>query len=133
MKSKGLKITATEKILLHLHKFDRFKDQIEVPPAQTQEGIAKAIGIVQRSVSTIVRKLSEEDLVYEKVTHIQGRNRRKKAYFLTDAGKKGVQTFKKHLEMSQYIDFADQAPQLKYFFGREVACDELLWQITGDL
>ena len=119
MVKREIKLSRMEKIFLYLNKFNRFRDQIEVPPSLTQEGIVKATGIALPKVSITVRKLEEKGLVYEKVLHIQGSTRRRKAYFLTDAGIREAQTLQKGLEVSQYIDFADQAPQLRYFYGRK--------------
>jgi tetratricopeptide (TPR) repeat protein/DNA-binding MarR family transcriptional regulator len=118
------KITGMEKILLHLYKYNRYRDQIEVPPALSQDGIADAIGIAQRNVSTAVRKLEERAEVFEKMSHIQGGKRRKKTYFLTEKGIREAEKLKRNLESSQYIDFADQAPKISYFFGRENELEE---------
>lgn len=113
------RVKGVEKLLLHLYKHNRFRDMFEVPPALTQEGIAKEIGIAQQNVSTFVRKLETEGLIDGKTSHIQGMNRRKKAYFLTEAGIIEARALEKRLQLSRYIDFADQIPDMRYFFGRE--------------
>ena len=118
------KITGIEKILLHLYNYNRYREEIEVPPAISQDGIADAIGIAQRNVSTAVRKLEERGDLYEKMSHIQGGKRRKKTYFLNEKGIREAEKLKKSLENSLYIDFADQAPRLNYFFGRDKELDE---------
>ena len=94
MNKRKLKFNRREKVLLHLDKFKRFENQIEVPLAISQEGIAKATEIALPNLSITLKKLEEEYLVYEKLCHMQGRERSKKAYFLTDTGIKEMGTFK---------------------------------------
>jgi len=118
MISRKLKLSRMEKILLHLNKFNRFKEIIEVPPSITQEGIAKATGLALPKVSTTVKKLKENGFVDERVLHIQGNKRRKKAYFLTDAGIRAAASLRIGLELSRYVDFADHVPEFRIFYGR---------------
>ena len=118
MIKRELKFSRMEKVLLHLYKFNKFRETIEVPSSITQEGIAKATGLALSKVSTTARKLMEKGFVDERVLHIQGNKRRRKAYFLTDVGIREAASLKKGLELSRYIDFANYAPELRNFYGR---------------
>ena len=119
MIKRKMKLSGKDNVVLHLVKYNKFKEQIEVPLALTQEGTSKNLDISQQGVSFILGNLISKGLAYEKLAHIQGKSRRMMAYFLTDAGLRDAEALKKSLETCQYIDFTDSAPQLRHFFGRE--------------
>jgi len=132
MIKRELRLSRMEKILLHLNKFNRFRDRIEVPISLTQEGISSATGLALSKVSTILRKLEEKGFAEYRVLHIQGNKRRRKAYFLTYLGIKEASSLKKDLDLSRYIDFADHAPEVKNFFGREKKLKEFEEWLQSD-
>jgi ATP/maltotriose-dependent transcriptional regulator MalT len=80
-------LTAHEKIILHLLENRRYEDKFEVPHSLTQDGIAKAISTRRSYVSQATRELMGRRIVVEKLWHIKGEARRRKAYFLTMEGR----------------------------------------------
>jgi len=84
----GLRLTAKERILLHLLEFTKYADEVEVPPGMTQEGIAQAAWILVPHVTQYVKPLMREELTHERTAHVQGGRRRRKVYDLTDAGRR---------------------------------------------
>ncbi len=52
---RGLRLTAKERILLHLLEFTKYADSVEVPPGMTQEGIAQTAWILVPHVTQYVR------------------------------------------------------------------------------
>ena len=84
----GLRLTAKERILLHLLEFTKYADAVEVPPEMTQEGIAQVAWILVPHVTQYVRPLIREELARERTTHIIGGRRKRKVYDLTDAGRR---------------------------------------------
>ena len=85
-KSIAVRLTAKERILLHLLGYVSFRDAIEVPPDLTQDGLATAVWVDLRHVSQYLRPLLAEELVRERTTHVKGVRQRRKVYDLTDAG-----------------------------------------------
>jgi hypothetical protein len=81
-----IKLTINEKILLHLLENHRARDEREAPQSITQRGIADSVGIRWNHVPRAVTKLKKLDYVFERLSHIEGKTRRQKAYFLTDEG-----------------------------------------------
>ena len=81
-----MRLTAKERILLHLLDYVRFRDSLEVPPAMTQEGLASAAWIELRHLSQYLRPLVRDELVRERTCHVQGIRQRRKVYDLTEAG-----------------------------------------------
>ena len=79
-------ISINIRFLLHLLDYLEFKRVYEVDNAITQEGIAEIIGIRNEHVSRTVKELIAERFVFCRTAHIKGKNRRKKAYFLTRKG-----------------------------------------------
>jgi len=75
-----------ERILIHLRDFYRAQEEFVVPVEVTQHGIARALGIERSNVPYAVKRLSKKDLVEERVSHVEGEKRRKKAYFLSPLG-----------------------------------------------
>lgn len=82
-----MRVTAKERILLHLLEFASYADAVEVPASMTQEGIAQAVWILVPHVTQYVRPLIREGLARERTAHVQGGRRRRKVYDLTEAGR----------------------------------------------
>jgi hypothetical protein len=93
--------------LLHLRRYYSSKKEVEAPQAVTQKGIADAIDIRVTHVPRSVRKLDEDGLIYESVMHIDGMDKRRKAYFLTEKGMFSANEIKRNLE-SRKIPYKDQ-------------------------
>ncbi len=79
-------LTINERILLHLLENFKFKKQKEAPQCVTQKGIAEAVNIRWNHVPRAMAQLKKMDYVFEAATHIEGKTRRQKAYYLTDDG-----------------------------------------------
>lgn len=82
----AVRLTAKERILLHLLGYVTSRDALEVPPEMTQEGIASAAWVELRHLSQYLRPLLQEELVRERMAHVKGIRQRRKVYDLTDAG-----------------------------------------------
>ena len=90
-------LTVKERILLHLFDFNRHADEYEAPLEVTQSGIAKAVGIRVTHVTQYVKPLTLWELVEDDLRHIQRQARRRKAYFLTPAGRQRVASLRRTL------------------------------------
>ena len=106
-----IKLTINERILIHLIRYSGFEDEIEVPVDISQVGIADAIGIRWNNVPRAMRELKEKNMVVEKLLHIKGMKRRRKAYFLTDSGKNEGYKLRNYLQ--------DQKITMRFPDGRE--------------
>lgn len=95
---KRIKLTVNERILLHLRRHYTSKKDVEAPQAVTQKGIADAIDIRVTHVPRSVKKLDEDGLIYESVMHIEGLDKRRKAYFLTEKGMYHANEIKRNIE-----------------------------------
>ncbi len=81
-----VRVTVKEKILIGLLSFTKHKDEFEVPPDITQDGLATAVGTRRSHIASALKDLKQNELVEEKKTRISGHERRKNAYFLTHLG-----------------------------------------------
>jgi len=79
-------MTVNERVLIHLLRFYRYSDEFEVPFDLTQYGIAHYIGIQQKHVPRAMKKLMDDKIVEERVSHIKRSPRKQKVYFLTQEG-----------------------------------------------
>jgi tetratricopeptide (TPR) repeat protein len=82
-----VRLTAKERILIHLADFAKYAGVAEVPPEMGQEGIAHAAAIYVQHVRQFVDPLLQEGLVRERTAHVKGHRRRLKVYDLTDQGR----------------------------------------------
>ncbi|MGC8913072.1 MAG: AAA family ATPase [Thermoplasmata archaeon] len=82
-----MKLVTKERILVHLHEYQRFENDFEVPYALSQEGIAEAVVAPRAHVSAVLKQMQNEGIVKAKLVHVSRGFRRKNAYFLTDTGK----------------------------------------------
>ena len=119
MEKRAARLSAEEKLLLHIHGYSKYQDQLDVPYALSQEGIAKSIGITQQRVSVVGAKLAARGLIEVKASHVQGKERKLKSYFLTQLGQMECARLKSAVERSGYVDFSDVVPAPRSFFGRE--------------
>jgi predicted ATPase len=79
-------LTISDKVLLHLFNYRKHYDDYFVPFAVVQGGIAAALSVYRSEVSRTIKKLKDQGHVEEKITHVEGIKRRRKAYFLTASG-----------------------------------------------
>jgi len=90
-------VTVNERILLHLMRYQRNTDDFEVPFDLTQYGIAHYIGIQQKHIPRAVKKLKEQGLLEERISHIKMSPRKQKVYFLNPKGFEFATNLKAHI------------------------------------
>ena len=83
-----MKCTASERILLHLIDYLKKDQQVEIPIAVTQEGIALITCIHRKHIPRSLNKLIENNLIKEKRCHVKGKKQIMKTYSLTNEGRK---------------------------------------------
>ena len=81
-----MRLTAKERILLHLLEYAKAAEAIEVPAETTQDGVAAAAGIELRHFTQYARPLLREELVRERTAHVKGSRQRRRTYALTEKG-----------------------------------------------
>ncbi|HKZ47999.1 MAG TPA: ATP-binding protein, partial [Thermoplasmata archaeon] len=96
-----LALSQDERILLHLARHQRFREEWEVPAEACQEGIGTRLGILVNNVSRALAGLLGEGLVEERLAHVRGRPRRLKAYFLTEKGLRTVEQVERRLRAAK--------------------------------
>lgn len=93
----GGTLTVSERILYHLNSYVKFGDKFEVPFDVTQDGISQAVSISRAHAAIEIKKLRSLGMVDERLSHVRKGKSRRKAYFLTHAGKAHAAT------IAQYI------------------------------
>ncbi len=91
-------LTVAEKILLHLQEHGKYEEMFEVPYSLTQNGIAEVVKARRSYVSQATKELIEKGLVEDRLSHVKGEGRRRKAYFLTPSGKQAEKRVRGHME-----------------------------------
>ena len=81
------KLTVRDRILVHLGSFIPNQTDHQLPAEISQQGIAWAVGILQRHISQYMRPMIYEGLVSEESRYIQGGRQHQKVYFLTKQGR----------------------------------------------
>ncbi len=79
-------VSQNERLLLHLLEMDAHRDEPEVPMGASQEGIANRLGTQVHNASRALSGLESEGLVMDRLAHVRGAPKRRRAYFLTDKG-----------------------------------------------
>lgn len=82
-----MRLTAKERILLHLLDHVGHAEALEVPAAMTQDGLAAAAWVDLRHLAQYVRPLVREGQIRERMAHVRGSRQRRKVYDLSDAGR----------------------------------------------
>jgi tetratricopeptide (TPR) repeat protein len=83
----SLRLTAKERIILHLLDHVGHADALEVPAGMTQDGLAAAAWVDLRHLAQYVRPLIRDGQVRERTAHVRGARQRRKVYDLTDSGR----------------------------------------------
>lgn len=86
MHKKNIRVTVSDKIMLLLLEYTRYRGELQAPPDITQEGIADRLEIIRSAIPRAVGSLIEKRWVEEYLAHIEGLTRRRKVYALTDRG-----------------------------------------------
>jgi len=119
-------LTAGERVLLHLLAFWNARDP---PEAITQQGIADAARLRRSHVPRTVKALAREAYVEEREGRVQGRGRKVKLYYLTEAGLRRARELAKALEAQAMV--ADGGPTTIGEFAK--AAGRTLLEIAFDL
>ena len=82
-----VRLTAKERILLHVLHFARYADALEVPRELTQERIVEAAGIDRRHFAQYVHPLVRDGLVRERMARVRGAVQRRRVYVATEEGR----------------------------------------------
>jgi|GEM_PF-3431742 len=89
-------LTVERRILLHLQKYSHsYAEAWEVPNAMSQEGVSEALDILLNNVSRAMKDLKAEGKVTERLAHIKGGKRKRRAYFLTEEGSRLAEEIRK--------------------------------------
>ena len=107
VKGDSFQLTLEERVLIHLLEYERYKDAGEVPSFTTQAGMVKTIEVKQSNISYIMKYLKEKGWAEERLSHIIGMKRRRKAYFLTSAGHLHASRIKKQIESKKVQHLID--------------------------
>lgn len=126
----AVRLTAKERILLHLLDYVRFGDALEVPSAMTQDGLASAAWVDLRHVSQYLRPLLREELVRERTCHVVGARQRRRVYELTEGGQHAAHRLRDRLkaETVEVVDGQGQRTEtvgalLESFKGKATLLD----------
>jgi tetratricopeptide (TPR) repeat protein len=82
-----VRLTAKERILIHLADYTKYAQTAEVPANMGQEGIARAAGIYVQHLRQFINPLIKDGMVRERIAHVAGHRRRLRVYDLTDSGR----------------------------------------------
>src|SRR5256885_12559634 len=82
-----VRLTAKERILVHLLETRSAEEPSEAPRGLAQEGIAEAVGVGLRHLAQSIRPLIRDGLVREQRAHVRGIRQRRKTYELTTTGR----------------------------------------------
>ena len=79
-------VAVQDRILLHLLEHQEHADRFVVPHAVTRDGIAESCALHPPNVSRAMRALSRDARVSEHLRSVEGEERRRKTWQLTDTG-----------------------------------------------
>ena len=92
-----LVVSQNERIILHLSELEKYREDAEVPMGACQEGIAQKLQMQVHNVSRTLTSLQAEGLVADRLAHIRGAPKRRRAYFLTEKGRKAAHALRADL------------------------------------
>ncbi|UCF08988.1 MAG: hypothetical protein JSW28_04695, partial [Thermoplasmata archaeon] len=93
-----VRFTIEDRILLHLLDFVKLRDEIQVPPNITQQGISQGVHIKKKHVPRSLKAMKENGLLSERTAHVTGKSQRMKTYFLTMEGEEKARRLRHHIK-----------------------------------
>jgi len=130
-----LVLSQNERILLHLSELERYRDEPDVPMAASQEGIAGKLNTQVFNASRALSSLESEGLVFDRLAHVRGAPKRRRAYFLTEKGRTAAQAIRsdvskrrvviEHAGKTQELPVEDAVRRLTSVLGRAVGFSEV--------
>lgn len=121
-------VSQTDRLLLHLLEMEAYRDEHEVPLGASQEGIAQRLGTQVHSASRALSTLEAEGVVMDRLAHVRGAQKRRRAYFLTDKGHKAANKVRDDLLKTKVV-FEDRGKSEDIPLGEAV---KRLQGSTGD-
>lgn len=97
-----------DRILLHLLQFVGLEDEIALPDAMTQFGIADGIGLVRSTVSKSIRRHIKKGLIRSARAHVPSGSLRRTVYMLTADGVEAANRRRREIE-EDVVVFRDAA------------------------
>jgi len=97
-KYRKVNFTVAEKILLQLLDYGRYENEYFVPFDITQMGLAKTIRADRTAVSKNLKKLKEQNYIFDRLAHGEGIKRKRKVYFMTEPGVTLALEIKKYVQ-----------------------------------
>ena len=92
------KLTAYDRILLHLDEFSRFEEEAQPPHAVSQNGIADRTGLLRSHIPRAIRILLGKGMITERIAHVKGGARSRHVYFPTWEGSATARELRAELE-----------------------------------
>jgi tetratricopeptide (TPR) repeat protein/DNA-binding MarR family transcriptional regulator len=96
-------VSQNERLMLHLLEMDAHREEPEVPLGASQEGIANRLGTQVHNASRALSGLESEGLVMDRLAHVRGAPKRRRAYFLTDKGHRAAGKVRDDLMRSRVV------------------------------
>lgn len=131
-----LVLSPNERLLLHLSELDKHMDDPEVPMGASQEGIAQKLGLQVHNASRTLATLEGEGLVSDRLAHVRGAPKRRRAYFLTERGRQAVTTIRSDImkrrvvldleDGAQEVTIEEASRKLAGLVGRAVSFTEVV-------
>ena len=121
-----VKLSASERILLHLLEWWGKAGEFRAPPALTQKGIATAAGFHSRHAVQYLRPMIRDGLVRQWMAHVERSRQRQKVYELTETGRTAALRLRSNL-LKQTIRVRDDSG------FQEMAVGEVLKRMDGSL
>ncbi len=92
-----------ERILLHLARYSGYEEEVEVPDALTQFGIAGAAGAGRSTCSKLLQGLEGARLIVSRRAHVPSGHIRRTVYFLTLEGAAEAEAIRARVEDSVVV------------------------------
>ncbi|MEA3559038.1 MAG: tetratricopeptide repeat protein [Candidatus Thermoplasmatota archaeon] len=84
------RVTIENRIMLLLFDHQGRKDDYSVPEVLSQGGMSKEMDVRQNNISRTLQELYSKGLIASRSSHVTGRQRRRKVYYLTEKGSSHV-------------------------------------------
>ena len=98
-----LVVSQNERLLLHLLEIDRYRDEVDVPLSASQEGIAQELKVQVHNASRALASLEAEGLVFDRLAHVRGAPKRRRAYFLTEKGRQAARSIRSDIAKRKVV------------------------------
>ena len=104
-------LVLSERIVLHLDRYDRSPFDGLAPLELCQQGMVERLGVTQSALTKVLQRLAAAQVLVETTEHVAGQSRRRKVYRLSTVGRLLAKDIRRRAPTARAVTGPPGAPE----------------------